>query len=51
MDRLGEFVALKYRAENPNDPATRQVLDYFKVLGLPTYVALQPIPAGKGDDE
>ena len=51
VDRLGEFVALKYRAENPNDPATRQVLDYFKVLGLPTYVALQPIPAGKGDDE
>lgn len=40
--KLDAFVKLKYRAENPRDPATRTVLNAFGVLGLPTYVVLVP---------
>jgi thiol:disulfide interchange protein len=41
-EKLKNFVRLKFRAENPNEPATKEVLFYFKVLGLPTYVILKP---------
>lgn len=41
-ERLGEFVLVKYQAENPQDPATKEVLDYYGVVGLPTYVVLLP---------
>ncbi len=36
------FVVVKYQAERPNDPPTKEVLDYFGVVGLPTYVVLMP---------
>jgi len=39
--RLDAYVKLKYRAENLRDPATREMLDHFGVVGLPTYVVLQ----------
>ena len=42
---LEDFVTVKFQAENPDAPATRAVLDYFDVLGLPTYVILEPKPA------
>lgn len=41
---LERFVPVKYQAENPNDPATREVLEHFGILGLPTYVILKPRP-------
>jgi thiol:disulfide interchange protein len=41
-EKLKNFVKLKIMAENPNEPATKEVLFYFKVLGLPTYVILKP---------
>ncbi len=41
-EKLKDFVKLKFSAENPNEPATKEVLSYFKVLGLPTYVILKP---------
>lgn len=41
-EKLKDFVRLKYRAENPNEPGIKEVLLYFKVLGLPTYVILEP---------
>lgn len=39
---LEKYVFIKYSAENPSDPLTREVLQYFGVLGLPTYVILSP---------
>jgi thiol:disulfide interchange protein len=44
QDRLREVVPVKFRAENPADPATKAVLDHFGVLGLPTFVVLLPHP-------
>ncbi len=41
VEMLGAFVKLKFHAENPNDPATKEVLSHFMVLGLPTYVVLK----------
>ncbi|MFM2082603.1 MAG: hypothetical protein RL380_1294 [Verrucomicrobiota bacterium] len=40
--RLKDFVVVKYQAERPGEPPAREVLDYFHVLGLPTYVVLLP---------
>jgi thiol:disulfide interchange protein len=40
--RLADYVKLKYQAEQPSAPATKPVLDYFGVRGLPTYVVLMP---------
>jgi len=39
---LEDFVTIKYQAENPEDAATRAVLQHFGILGLPTYVILEP---------
>ncbi|MFP4579780.1 MAG: protein-disulfide reductase DsbD family protein [Candidatus Sumerlaeia bacterium] len=39
---LDDFVKLKFQAEDFNDPATKEVLDYFGVQALPTYVMLIP---------
>ena len=41
-EKLNNFIRLKFRAENPNEPGTKVVLFHFKVLGLPTYVILRP---------
>jgi len=40
--RLEGFVEIKYQAEKPNEPPAKDVLDAFKVIGLPTYVVLVP---------
>lgn len=42
--RLEGYVKVKYQAENPADPATQAVLEYFGVTGLPTYVVLSGEP-------
>ena len=39
---LTDYVKLKYTAEKPNEPATKEVLDHFGAIGLPTYVVLAP---------
>ena len=36
-NRMEEYVKIKYRADAASD-----VTDYFDVIGLPTYVVLQP---------
>jgi thioredoxin:protein disulfide reductase len=41
-ERLKDFVVVKYVADSPNEPATKEVLDQFGVMGLPTYVVLTP---------
>ena len=40
--KLDQFVLLKYQAENMNDPQVKAVLDYYGVLGLPSYAILIP---------
>jgi len=41
-ERLESYVVVKYAAEKPNEPPAKEVLDYFNVVGLPTYVILKP---------
>jgi len=40
--RLARYVTVRFAAEDPRDPATREVLNRFGVLGLPTFVVLTP---------
>lgn len=40
--RLETFVVVKFQAEKPDDPAVKPVLERFGVIGLPTYVVLEP---------
>jgi thiol:disulfide interchange protein len=44
VKRLGEYVLLKYQAEDPSDPETAAFIEQFGVIGLPTYVLLLPEP-------
>ena len=41
--QLESYVFVKFKAENPDAPSTRAILDEFGVLGLPTYVILTPL--------
>jgi thioredoxin:protein disulfide reductase len=40
-EKLSEFVLVKYQAENPREPAVKEILDRFGVVGLPTYVVMR----------
>jgi len=40
--RLSAYLPVRFQAERPNRPGTKEVLDYFAVFGLPTYVFLVP---------
>lgn len=44
MRRLDDYVKIKYRAQFPDEPPARDVMDRFGVggLGLPVYVILEP---------
>ena len=46
--RLSKYSVVKFQAERPDEAATKAVLDYFGVKGLPTYVVLEPVTPGKG---
>ena len=41
--RLAGYTAIKQQAEDLENPATKEMLDHFKVVGLPTYVVLAPV--------
>jgi thiol:disulfide interchange protein len=40
--RLGEFHEVRLQAEHPNESPVKEVLDHFKVMGLPSFVVLVP---------
>lgn len=40
LERLQQFSVIKFAAEHPSDPAVKQVLDQFGVMGLPTFLIL-----------
>lgn len=46
-ERLNSYVKVKYQAEDPGRDPAKSVLDRFEVIGLPTYVVLEP----KGESE
>jgi len=43
-EQLGGYVKIKYQAEDPNASPVKEVWEHYKLLGLPTYILLQPIP-------
>jgi thiol:disulfide interchange protein len=36
---------VRLQAERPNQSPAKDVLDHFKVMGLPSYVVLKPNPS------
>ncbi len=41
-EEFESFILVKYQAENPDAPETKAVLNHFDVVGLPSYVILDP---------
>ena len=41
-ERLAAFREVRLQAERPNRSPAKEVLDYFNVLGLPSYIVLTP---------
>jgi len=41
-DALHAMVPVKIQAERLDDPAVQPILDHFRVIGLPTYIILEP---------
>ncbi len=39
---LEKYVVIKYQAEHPDEPDTKRLMDRFGVMGLPTYVIVNP---------
>src|SRR5690606_28454442 len=42
LGALDRYVKIKVQAEDPDDPATRAIMQRFGAVGLPTYVILEP---------
>ncbi len=47
--RLEDYIKVKYQAEDPNNPETQEVMEFFGAVGLPTYVVLAPNPVPPKD--
>ena len=41
IEHLSPYIKIKFSSEYPNDPATKKILDYFGVIGLPTFIVLK----------
>ena len=46
---LEDYVKVKFQAEVPDVSPAREVMQRFSAIGLPTYVLLEPAPAGSAD--
>ena len=42
LNKIENYVKIKFRAEDPSVSPAKQVLDQFKGIGLPTYAILRP---------
>jgi thiol:disulfide interchange protein len=42
MQKLNDFIVVKFNAEKMDGKDIKPVLDYFKIIGLPTYVIISP---------
>lgn len=45
---LAGYHEVRFQAEHPNESPAKEVLDYFKVMGLPSFVVLTPEKASAG---
>ena len=43
--RLTAFHEVRVQTEHPNQSPSKELLDYYEVMGLPSYVILQPKPS------
>ncbi len=55
IEHLSTYIKIKLSCEYPNDPATKKILEYFGVIGLPTFIVLKknnplPLPAEKNSN-
>jgi|GEM_PF-203141 len=42
LSRLKDHVKIKYQAETLSESPVKDVVEYFKVMGLPTFIVLEP---------
>lgn len=42
LSRLSDYVKIKYQAETLSEPPVKDVVEYFGVMGLPTFIVLEP---------
>lgn len=40
--RISDYVKVRFQAEHPGDPTTRDVMRHFQIVGMPTLVVLRP---------
>lgn len=40
-EKLKDYVLIKYQAERPGESPAKEIMEYYSVMGLPTYVILQ----------
>ncbi len=45
--KLRNYIVVRVQAEHPNESPTKELLDRFGAIGLPTYVVLTPRETGK----
>lgn len=43
QERINPLIKLKFQAEHPDSKEIKEVLDYFGVIGLPTFLILEPL--------
>ena len=43
IKKLDHFIFVKFQAEHPSAENIKKVLDHYEILGLPTYIILQPV--------
>lgn len=43
LERMARYKLIKFDATNNNESPAKEILDHFGVLGLPTYVILEPV--------
>lgn len=51
-EKLKSYVVIKYQAEDYRNAETKKAMDYYEVMGLPTFVILKPVEnqAQKADE-
>ncbi|MBX3180378.1 MAG: thioredoxin family protein [Candidatus Hydrogenedentes bacterium] len=42
VEKLESFVKIKYQAEQPKTSPTKEIMEYYDVIGMPAYLVLQP---------
>jgi cytochrome c biogenesis protein CcdA len=48
-ERLGEYVKIKFQAEDLESPPARDLIRHFEGIGLPTYAVLRPVEGPRSD--